>query len=103
MKTFIAVYREIRRGSSNEISPREAAIFAEQLLSLYRSDQSVDEDEWGRERKDEHQLIPVDEMLLERPDLLLKHERNTLRDIYGDEEACSETKLKRIYFEWASV
>lgn len=85
MKRLLFLYREIRRASGNKICPRHALELADQLLSLHEQENEVDEDAWGQDRDDEWRLIPIDQMLIQEPGSLLKHERYLLDDVYEDD------------------
>ncbi len=103
MRQFGSIYREIRRGSDNKICPREAAELATQLLSLYLSDQYVDENEWGNEQDVEPNFIAVDDMLLKNPGLLMRHERAVLSDVYEDDIYQPTMRTSSAFYEWAIV
>jgi hypothetical protein len=103
MKKFISLYREIRRSSQQDICPRQALELAEQLLALYSKDQFVDENEWGEESRQEEYFLPVDEILVSQPGMLMRHERGLLDEVYEDDLFFSNIPKSRISYEWAVI
>jgi hypothetical protein len=48
-------------------------------------DQIDDDHDWSNERSEKQIFISVDDILLNHPDLLFRHERRLLDDVYEDD------------------
>ncbi len=56
-----------------------------------------DDDDWSNERSDKQIFISVDEILLNQPDFLLRHERRLLDDVYED-DSFHQKNMKNQFF-----
>ena len=66
------------------------------IHDFYR-DQIDDDDDWSNERSDKQIFISVDDILLNQPDFLLRHERRLLDDVYED-DSFYQKNMKNQFF-----
>jgi hypothetical protein len=57
----------------------------EHVMHTFDRDQTYDDNDWGYDRNEKKMFISVDEVLLNQPDFLLRHERRLLDDVYEDD------------------
>lgn len=69
----------------------------EYAIHDFDRDQFDDDDDWSNERSEKQIFISVDDILLNQPDLLLRHERRLLDDVYED-DSFYQTNMKNQFF-----
>jgi hypothetical protein len=71
--------------SENNIFSLAETTQFEYALHQFDSDDISDYNEWESEKIDKQVLISVDDILLNQPGLLMRHERHLLDDVYEDD------------------
>ncbi len=69
----------------------------EHVSHKFDRDQTDDDHDWSNERSEEQIFISVDDILLNQPDLLLRHERRLLDDVYED-DSFYQKNMKNQFF-----
>ena len=85
MKKLYSLNLKFQHSSENNILSLAEMTQNETVLHLFDSDDISDDNEWGSERSEKQVLISVDDILLNQPGLLMRHERHLLDDVYEDD------------------
>lgn len=64
-------------------------------------DQIDDDHDWSNDRSEKQLFISVDEILLNRPDFLLQHERRLLDDVYEDDSFYQKNMKNKFFLSHA--
>jgi hypothetical protein len=86
-------YNSFKRNTSSFIDMNhiECAIYD------FDRDQIDDDHDWNNDRSEKQIFISVDHILLNQPDLLLRHERRLLDDVYED-DSVYQKNIKNQFF-----
>ena len=102
MKKLYSLNLKFQNSSENNILSIVEMTQSETELYIFDSNDINDDYEWGSEIGEKQVLISVDDILLNQPGLLMRHERHLLDDVYEDDlfypKITQFTNLTRILF-----
>jgi hypothetical protein len=85
MKKLYSLNLKFQNSSENNILSIVEMTQSETELYIFDSNDINDDYEWGSEIGEKQVLISVDDILLNQPGLLMRHERHLLDDVYEDD------------------